>query len=490
MSCGITDPLACVGPLAGDAAASAWDGICLSFAAAADVLLKTFARAFTAIPPVDLASPGVKNVYAICLGIAAVTAVLVLLGQVIRTALTHDGSALAEGLAGIGKAAVAFVLTLVIASAAVTAADSLTAYIITSSFGSAARLTARITSLLSFAGSTGHPGVELAGGASLLLLLAIAGILLILVLWFELLLRNAAIVVLVATSPIAAAGMASPATRSWWPKVVSATGQLIIVKPVIALVFALGLEFTGTSHDIETLLAGMLILLLAAVAWPVIARFFTFANVGVGGSAGLGIVLGFAAGRLSASGGSMPRGGGGASPGMPADAGGEAGAAAGEGAAAGGAAAVGAAAGVLALAAAGVQAAHRVSTALAGRMDGVAGDAGLAPPGYGQYPLRPTAGGTRQGGPLVPSAKGGQDSAGSAGWHGGTSSSSYAGQASQAQDWPEPDPDPWRPGRWPEDKASDGDVRPEPPPADDMTSDWPSSLPWPASDDDDEEPGS
>jgi hypothetical protein len=373
MSCGITDPLSCVGQLAGAAAGGAWDAICLSFAAAADTLLKAFARAFTAIPPVDLSSPGVKNVYAICLGIAAVIAALLLLGQVIRTALTHDGSGLAEGLAGVGKAAAAFMLTLVIAAAAVTAADGLTTYIIDRSFGSAAALTARITGLLSFTGAAGQPDAEAAGSASLLLLLAIIGILLILVLWFELLLRNAAIAVLVATSPIGAAGQVSAATRSWWPKMASATAQLIILKPVIALIFALGLGLTGRSRDIETLLAGMLILLLAVVAWPVVARFLTFATAGAG-SAGLGAVLGFAAGRLSGAGGGLPAG----------MAGGPSAEAAGTAGTAGAQAAAGAAtAGVLGLAAAGIQAAHKTAAALAGRMDQVADHAGLASSGYG-----------------------------------------------------------------------------------------------------------
>ena len=84
------------------AARGAWDGICESFAAAADDAgLAAFARAFIAIPPVDLTSPPEgPNVYAICLGIAALIAVLLLLFQVIRTAFTRDGSALAEGLTG------------------------------------------------------------------------------------------------------------------------------------------------------------------------------------------------------------------------------------------------------------------------------------------------------------------------------------------------------------------------------------------------------
>ena len=121
------------------------------------------------------------------------------------------------------------------------------------------------------------------------------------VLWFELLLRNAAIAVLIATSPIAAAGQASEATKAWWLRSVSATVQLIILKPVIALVFAVGLGMAGTSSGVESLLEGLLVLALAAFGWPVIARFFTFGSVQAS-SSGLATVLGFLAGQASQSG--------------------------------------------------------------------------------------------------------------------------------------------------------------------------------------------
>ncbi|HEY1619738.1 MAG TPA: conjugal transfer protein TrbL family protein [Streptosporangiaceae bacterium] len=360
MPCGITDPLDCAGRTA---AGGLWDAICQSFAAAADTFLRAFAEAFAAIPTVDLASPGVRGVYAVCLGIAGVVATLLLLGQVARTALTHDGSALAEGLTGLARAAVAFLVTLAVAAAAVTAADDLTRYIIDASFGSAAALTSRITALLSFTG-TALPGGTQAGLASLLALLAVIGILLILVLWFELLLRSAAIAVLVATSPIAAVGQLTAATKGWWHKTASATGQLIILKPAIALIFALGFGLTGEPGSLETLLAGMLILLLAVIAWPVIARFFTFTQTGRG-TAGLSAVLGFAAGRLTAA-GPAPAGAG----------------RTGTGAAAAEGSAGAATAGVLTLAAAGARAAHRSATALAGQMEQVAEHAGLDPMSY------------------------------------------------------------------------------------------------------------
>lgn len=294
MSCP-ANPLDCtteiVGNAVGSVASSAWDQLCQAFTDAAAQLLQAFGKAFVAIPPVSLGSNGVRNVYAISLGLAATIAALLLLGQVIHTAVTHDGSGLAQGLTGVGKAALAFLLTLTIAATALEAADQLTRFIVTQTFGSTQALSARISSLVAW-----NVSVQ----ATLLLIFAAIGILLTIVLWFEMLLRNAAIAVLVATSPIAAAGQVSRTTQGWWPKLASATTQLIILKPVIAIVFCLGLSLTGRSTDVETLLSGMLVLVLAVVAWPAVARFFTFASVQVGGGAGLGAVLGFTAGRAAA----------------------------------------------------------------------------------------------------------------------------------------------------------------------------------------------
>jgi hypothetical protein len=404
MGCGITDPAGCIGVVigsmvggaVGDVASSAWDQVCKSFADAASQLLGAFGKAFVAIPNVDLASAGIRNVYGISLGLAATVAALLLLGQVISTAFSHDGSALAQALTGVGKAALATLLTLSVAGAGLAAADQLTNFIVTQTFGSVQVLSAKIAAIVSWTGS----GATLQ--AALLLIFAVVGILLTIVLWFEMLLRNAAIAVLVATSPIAAAGQASQATKSWWPKLASATTQLIILKPIIALVFCVGFSLTARSSDVETLLTGMLVLLLAVIAWPVVARFFTFASVQVGGSAGLGAVLGFAAGRLTADGG----GPGGIEPdefsrraesrtmaGLDGAAT-RPGSGAGAAPAAGGASAAGA--GGAGLIAAGISMAQRAANSLSGRMEQMAGHAGIQganpyaqPAGYAQRPRRP-----------------------------------------------------------------------------------------------------
>ena len=277
---------------------------------------------------------------------------------------------------------------------------------------------------MNWAEVTGDPGQAVLGG-SLLLVFALIGIVLVIVLWFELLLRNAAIAVLVATSPIAAAGQASEATKAWWVRTGSATAQLIILKPVIALVFAVGLGMAGTSDGVESLLEGLLVLALAAFSWPVIARFFTFGSVQAS-SSGLSTVLGFLAGQASQSGGRGPAGvspdqwsmaaenrtmagqggaaagvGGGSSPGaLPG-----AGTAAGPGGGSAGASGAGSGAAAMAGIGFALQKAHQAGTALSGRMEQTAAHGGM----QGAYPYstvsagqRPASGGSAQ------SANGGQ----------------------------------------------------------------------------------
>ncbi|WP_433117850.1 type IV secretion system protein [Micromonospora sp. CA-246542] len=375
------------------AAANAWESVCRSFADAATTLLKTFADAFVAFPNLDLMS--IDQPLAISRWLAMGIAALLLLLQVVRTVATRDGSPLAQGLVGAGKAVLAFLVTMVVANAALIAADEITRGIINRSLGGNDGLKAKLTVLFQIGSVTGSTG-------SLMLILALVGIALTLVLWFELLLRNAAIAVLLATSPIAAVGNMSETTKSWWSKLCGATIQLIILKPVIALVFAIGFGVLGDptdptrAKDVTTLLTGMLVLLMAAVAWPVIARFFTFATVQAAAGGGLAGMLGFAAGRANAGGppsGVNPAQFSQASEARTlASAAGKSGAAGSAGMAGGAASALGAVAAPVAVAAAGVDLAQRAVNSLAGRMEQTAGHAGVhganphaRPAGYSRY---------------------------------------------------------------------------------------------------------
>jgi hypothetical protein len=434
----LPDPTGIIGGVVSSVAGSAWEAVCKSFGDALVALLSGFASAFTAFPAINPADAGIRSVYSLSLGIAAVVAALMLLVQIARTVVTHDGTALAYGIVGLGKAVLAFLLTLTVTGAALAAADELTRFIVTQTFGTADGLKTRLGAVFAV------DALANGGNPSLLLFVAVIGILLVLVLWFELLLGNAAVAVLIGTSPIAAAGQTSTLTAGWWPKLVSGTTQLIILKPVIALVFAVGFDLAGNATDLAGILSGLLVLLLAVLAWPAVARFFTFASVHMGGGTGLAAVLGFAAGRMNGS------SAGAGAPGMPSGLAGDdftaaseqrtlaahsaragtagagagaGGSAAGSGAAgaAGGGAAAGAAAaaGPALVVAAALDAAQRAANALTGRMEQTAGYAGLDgnphpyPAGYPRHaPVpfpRPTSG--SEGGGSAGAGDGGSDPA-------------------------------------------------------------------------------
>jgi hypothetical protein len=427
MSCNWLDLTGCAKHVLGNTVASAvpsaWDAICKSFAQAAADVLTAFAHAFTSIPSVSPQAAGTRSVYLMSLELAAVVAMLLIFGQVIRTAWTADGSGLAQALSGGAKAVVAWMATAAVATAALQASNDITDWIVDKTTKSQGALAVRLASIVNWAQVDGSGGSQGSAGqallsASLLLIIALIGIVLVIVLWFELLLRNAAIAILIAMSPITAAGQMAETTKVWWQRTCSAAIQLIIMKPVIALVFALGFAMSGNSSGVEAVLEGLLVLVLAVFSWPVIARFFTFATIQAS-SSGLATALGFALGRSTAGGGGgggpvagedpqrwslgaeqrtmAARGGaddGAADPGIGPASGGTAGATG--GAPGGGPAAAGgggAGSGSFGAVAAGIgwalQTAHNVGTMLAGRMEQTAGHAGM----HGAYPYSTVGGG-------------------------------------------------------------------------------------------------
>jgi hypothetical protein len=300
MACNpISNLTGCLGPAAGSppAAGSApgWTTICESFAKAAQQLLGSFAKSFVSIPPIDLTYASVRSVYGLSLEIAALIAAFLLMAQVIRTVATHDGSAMAQGLIGVGKAALAFVLTLAGAATALRAADELTSWIIARSFGSPSELSSHLARLATF-----DPNLS----SSLALILAVLGIVLIIALWAQLLVRNVAVTVLVAVSPLAAAGQVGFSTQQWWRKLAKTTIQLIALKPVVALIFAVGLTTPSLGDGVQRLLAGLLVLLLAGCAWPAMARAAAVLEVHVTG----GTLAGIRGGGKSGTGSGQPGG--------------------------------------------------------------------------------------------------------------------------------------------------------------------------------------
>jgi hypothetical protein len=422
-----------VGSAASSTIPAGWDAVCLGFAASAEWLLSAFMAAYAKIQDVSLSSAGIADSFGISLVIGSAVAALLVFGQVIRTLWTHDGSGMAQALVGVAKAVLAWLATAAVATAGIAAADSMTQFIVSASHDAQAGLVVKVGALLN---AVQDPSAQGAAGVTVLLVFGLIVIALVIVLWFELLLRNAALAVLIAVSPIAAAGQVSEGTKVWWSRTVSAAVQLIILKPIIALVFAVGFGMVGQSAGISALIEGLLVLGLAAFAWPVIARFFTFSSV-MASSGGLSTVLGFAAGRLSAGSGQAS----GVHPAMFSRSaeGRVMGGGAGAGAGAPGGAPTGGGGGATVVAGIGwaLQTAHQVGSALSGRMEQTAASAGmpgaypystvgggrLAPHGQGsgpgRTPTRPSAPADSAGAgaqpPPVPGPPPGRDTGGSSG---------------------------------------------------------------------------
>src|ERR1700730_17620575 len=119
------------------------------------------------------------------------------------------------------------------------------------------------------------------------------------------LIRAAGIVIVTVSTPVGAAGLVSPRTAGWWQKLVHAEVALIFVKPIVALVLAVGFTVSHQSTGIQGVLVGFMVLAAAAVAWPAVARLFAFCGGGfaTGGRPPAMGMAGGAAGAASRFGG-------------------------------------------------------------------------------------------------------------------------------------------------------------------------------------------
>lgn len=144
-------------------------------------------------------------------------------------------------------------------------------------------------------------------GSGLKLVVALVMVLLGLIQWLFLLFRQGTILVLVALLPLAAAGVLTNATRRWLPTMVAWLIGLVVYKPLAALIYAIGLGLVSKGEDVATgggdfvaALTGVVVLLIAVFALPAVMKFFSWAQVGVGGGGSVGgVIAGAATGAVS-----------------------------------------------------------------------------------------------------------------------------------------------------------------------------------------------
>ena len=254
--------------------------------------------------------------------LASAILVLVLISSAIQVMWRRDGAVLADTVVGVFK------MVLVVAAG--------TAVVLTMW-----QLSEELTDRLKPDSST----IDAATGVSvaaitpgvgmwlplLLLLLSVVGVFLSLGMVLLMAFRSASIAILALLLPVAAAGSPGTSTRAWLPKVVGWLMALIFLRPMIALIYRIGLGWmaggtaapdaalTGpegqawASADsaggtVASVVVGMMTMLVAMFALPSLLRLFTWMFGGGPGGGGAGLAAaglaanaGMARGRLSAA---------------------------------------------------------------------------------------------------------------------------------------------------------------------------------------------
>ncbi|MFC5810569.1 hypothetical protein [Streptomyces heilongjiangensis] len=207
--------------------------------------------------------------------------------------------------------------------------------------------------------------------------------------------RIGVLIMLVGTLPLAAASSMTGWGEGWWKKHVGWLAAWLLYKPAAALIIYSATSMTKDKEDLDAVIAGMGMLIMAVFALPALLKLIVPATAALGGTSGGTVTLNAAnsiasgavsiAGSAAAGGGGGGGGGGGSAPqgspstGAGASGGAGAGGAGGAGAAAGTAAVVvGAAGAAVAVQAAavvvqtGMQAASEITNSL-GDNDGMKG---------------------------------------------------------------------------------------------------------------------
>lgn len=251
--------------------------------------------------------------------IAAFVMVIAVLSSAITTVWRRDGAVVADTAAGVFKAIIVIGGAWAALGVAWRLADQLTAALAPS----AANIT--VDPILNAGTVLAGPGL-----AVLVICLSAVGFVLSLGAALMMLFRLAAVVVLALLLPIAAAGSPGTTTRGWLPKVVGWLLSLVFLRPMVAAIYRIGFEFMAGGNDgdpraiedlgdpgagiaelpasaadgLLTMVVGMMTLLVAMLAMPVLLRLFTWMFGGGPGGGGAGL----AAASLAANGAIMARG--------------------------------------------------------------------------------------------------------------------------------------------------------------------------------------
>src|SRR5690625_1088648 len=268
---------------AGEAAASLisapFDWFAQAVGGAAGWLIEAMWAVFDTTTLVDVTAEGYVSVYNLLFGIGVFIILIFFCFQLILGLLRRDPSALSRAALGAGKAVLGAAAGITLSALALEITDQLTSGIVQAAGETTGTMGDKI--ILLAAGLTGinisAPGV----GAIVTIFLGGLMVAAVAIVWFSLLIRKALLLIAIVLAPLAFAGAAWDASRSWIGKWAAFVLALIISKLVLVVVFLIAITQMATPIEADLTaitepITGIVMLAIAAFAPYMVYRVIAF----------------------------------------------------------------------------------------------------------------------------------------------------------------------------------------------------------------------
>ncbi|GAA3239579.1 hypothetical protein GCM10017691_40880 [Pseudonocardia petroleophila] len=290
--CGTFD----LGCKAGQAVGGVLDGLVATVAqGAADLVVSTSTWWATtdSVDPRDSAVIAAQGATSWVVGAVLVGSVLV---QAIRLILSRKAEPLIMVASGLFRFAVVSALGLTTLHLALQAGDALAVQLLADAANNFA---------LFMVDALTAPGDNM----FVTLIVAVLAAILSLVQWLLMAMRQAGLLVLAAMLPLAASGSLTKSTRGWLDKLIVWLLAMVLYKPAAAFIYYIGFSYLSSPNsnapgDVSTQIAGIMVLLLAVIAMPIMLKFFSWSGTQIAGSGGGGSGFIGAAGAIALAQGS------------------------------------------------------------------------------------------------------------------------------------------------------------------------------------------
>ncbi|MHA6622919.1 hypothetical protein [Pseudonocardia sp. DLS-67] len=223
--------------------------------------------------PADSAVLAAQDVTAPLVATILVGSILV---QAIRMIVSRKGEPLVMVVTGLFRFAVVSALGITILQSALRAGDALAQQLLD---GAANNFALLMRDALTSSTAS----------AFVILLVAVVSAVLSLVQWVLMAMRQAGLLVLAAMLPLAASGSLTRSTRGWLARLIVWLIAIVAYKPGAAFIYYIGFSYLSTTSsnapgNISTLITGLMVLVLAVIAMPVMLKFFSWTGTQIGGA--------------------------------------------------------------------------------------------------------------------------------------------------------------------------------------------------------------